>query len=568
MGIVKHRPTVTVHGPRVIPVGRPCRLRVTVDCKERVPVNGIVVELIGTAEPLAHGQRHTYGGHFGRQFCRLVAQLVAGRVELPQGQHEYDAIFELPRGTPGTYSGSILMISWTSKVHIDIPWWPDRRGFFSMHVAGEGTTNRAAPQVFVSDARGPKGRGPYAELSLGSTTIEPGGEIRGRIALSNVDHNRYRAVEFALAAKETFKPHGSSVDRPARWRQALSAPVENEAIPFHLRVPDTLTPGFRRTRMALEWQLELELDVAWGRNPVLWIPLEVRLPDVVGSGETVEASPLAVGSERLQQIWRKAARDAGFDYADERMAKLVSGRRLTIRREHRGRRGLCLVAEAMLREVDIGLHVRKGLLRCRDDRHSELIGAATDELASAVPLRDADDARIRWATDEAGTRVEPLVAVAEATERLVRAFVDARAELPVPADMADMEEAFARVARRLGGRFERAGVDIFGARDEVPFSLETRWDHDGRLSCTALTVQSLIPIDARFHGAWHGADRPSELPEGLAALLDDALGLSIDEERIELYFPPRPDDLDALAERVEGLVAVGLTLSMRAGGYR
>ncbi len=562
MAVIKRRPHVVLRGPRVIPVGRPCTMSVTVQCPRPVEVDGITLELVGTLTA-ASGDLHGTSSAISRH----VATLLAERTKLAAGEHTYDVVVHLHAGTPGSYNGASMTLRWNCRVVVDIPWWPDRRADFSVNVGGQGFIRPAPSKVFVSDMRGPQGQGPYSEVSLASTIIEAGGTIVGHIALSNVATNRYRELRFALAAKETQRGH-TALDRPIRWVVPLDAPAENGAVPFRLRLPPTLTPGFVVGRTELRWLLELELDVAWTRNPVQWIPLQVRTEDSGPEVDTIEAAPLAVGSERLQHVWRSAARNTGFSHSDERLVRLIDGATLEIRREHRGRKGIALVAEAALPEVDIGLHVHKGALRCRDEGQSNALAVALESVANGLTLVEASDVRMRWSLDDAGVVVGPLANFARATERFTRAVIDARDELPPPADVAELEQPFARAARMLGGTLQRAGMDVFGVRDELPFSLQTRWDPRGALLCTALTVRPLIAVDARFHGVFPADERPETMLPGLEEVLDHADGFAVESTSIEVYFAAKPADVHAMVDRMERLIAIGLRLSMRSGGYR
>jgi hypothetical protein len=138
----------------------------------------------------------------------------------------------------------------------------------------------------------------------------------------------------------------------------------------------------------------------------------------------------------------------------------------------------------------------------------------------------------------------------------------------VPDSAAHVATVFAEIAARLGGELEIVGMDVWGIRDEMPFSAETRWNREGQLQCTALTVTPLLPISSRFHGRW-GPDGPTDaLADGLAPLLDDAIGVAVGAYRFELYLPPAPENADAIVERLEALIAVGRRLSMRDGIYR
>ncbi len=571
VSLLKQRPDIKLFAPRVIVAGRSFSVRIVLDCGAEVPVDGVEVELLGTGVWYSSSQ-------YGQQrndlpFSRWVARPVRERRELSAGSHELSVSFELPPDAPASYRGRALSVEWSIRVHVDIPWWPDARATFTVHVSSPPSSEASAPprRVFASSSEGPQSSKPYVEVSLGSTAVVSGGRLEGRVALSNTERNQYRALRLALVAVETMPGLLSTWTQHntvGRWVVPLSEPAEDAPIDFALALPSGLVPGFATRKLGVEWFLEVRVDVAWSLDTKLWIPIVVSGNRSEATGET--AAPLAVGSQRLALVWSEAGRQAGYNYAQGELTREIGGCRLVIRREHQGRRGLRLVGEAMFRDVDLGLRAQSGGLHCRDEAQDEVLAEETRGVTERCPVQDADDERIVCTSDDAGTRIAPVAALAEGLTAIVQAFEDARARLPPPRDMAAMVPAFRSAARRLGGDLDVASMDVRGVRDEMPFSLETQWDDDGTLARTVLEVCPTLPIDARWHQAWDGSTPPGPVPPGLEALLGDADALAVDAERIRLIFAPcrAPEQLDPHVARVEGLLGVARRLSGHGPGYR
>lgn len=564
MGLLKTRPEIALFAPRTIIAGEPFVARVVLRCAEAVPVDELVVELVGAGIWYTSSQ---YGRHRNALVvARLVGRPLTERVELAAGEHEYRLSFEVPTDAPPSCSGGFLSIEWEYRVRADIPWWPDAKATFVAHVAPAPSSEMpTAPAVYASDTAGPHGIKPYAELSLGE--VVSGQFLEGTVALSNTAHNDYRAIEFNLISMESIPSLlGSWTEKRKRqsWKMPLSSPTENALIRFRFQLPP-IVPAFETETLALKWMLEVRLNLGWAFDAELWIPLNVRTR---GSGDRTEASaPLAVGSDRLAQIWRHAGHQTGFNYRDAELSRESGAARLVIRREHRGRRGLRLVGEARYPDLDLGLRMVDGRLRVRDPGQAAILAETTDAMLEGLNLEHADDERLVVSVDDPGTRARPVADLAERFSALWHAFEDARETLPAPADMADAVPAFQAAARRLGGDLDVASMDIRGSRHETPFALEVQWDDDGHAH-TMLEVRPALPIDGRWHQSWHGSGEPGPLPEGLASLLEGARGLQVDAERIRLVFPPCGRDVQPMVDRLEAMLHLARRLSGQGAGYR
>jgi len=368
--------------------------------------------------------------------------------------------------------------------------------------------------------------------------------------------------------------------------------VDGVPVPFSVLVPSGIIPSFSVYDLGMRWQLRVTFRAGTALHHTVTVPLDVLSAEAPPPASGLAPSLALLGTGRRHQAWARAAEQTGFALEHGALVRRFQGCTLTIAHESGPPHGHRLVADARMEEVDIGVYMEGGRLRCRDPEHARRLAEATDVLTERHPLASADDRHLRYTVADGGMRAEALVAVARWSEALVTAVLEVRAQLPAPASVAHLAPAFERAAAMLGGIFVPAGMDVWGRRDDVPFSLETRWQAGGQC-CTVLTVGSLLPIDGRYHGRATTEAWPAELPAGLGEALDGAEALEIGPYRIELVFPPLPaassegegeDEgeatmdartdvrtdarMNALVERLEALIAVGRRLSLRDGVYR
>lgn len=574
MGLVKRRPRIELLAPRVLPVGAPFELRAVLECDEAITVRSVDIDVVALGAWSDDVGLVSTGTLSARnRIARLVAQPLASRRDLTPGRVELAARFELPQDAPGSYAGRHLRIDWLARVHVRIPWWLDARRSFDVVVAGAGTTHPEPPKVFASDPGGPRGKSPYAELSLASSTVEPGGVVAARLALANTEYNRYRRARITLVAEETMKRWGlppmRAQHRARQWTVDLDHAEENRPIAFKVQLPARLTPAFAWPSLSMRWGLEVELDVAWSRDLVLWIPLTIRTTRGEREGELVAPPP--VGSDRIAAVWKTAAQRAGWDYEDRALAKQVDagGRQASLRvvREHTGRRGLRLVAEVMVPALRLGLRVEGGRLLARDPGHARQLADNVDDRMAVAGLAEADEETLRFVRIDPGTRVGPLADFAAAVHTAVETLLEIRAELPPPEAVASHRARMQGVARRVGAMLDVPSLSVEGTRDEVPFTMSLAWKGD-QPDALELAVRPLIPIDRRYRGQWGQGAPPPDVPVGADALLDRADGIAIDAHSVTVRLPLRWDDLDDAVEALEALIGLGRALSMRGEGYR
>ncbi len=571
VALIKKRPAIKLLAPRVITSGAPFRVRVVLECPEKLEVNSVSVDLEGSEVWFTSSQ---YGRHRNEsRLCRASIGVV-GKTQLNPGLHQYDVNLEIPSEFPGSYAGGALRIEWSVRIHVDIPWWPDARRTFLVNVVHPGHEDQRATHklVHVSAKGGPAGDAPYFEVMLRSREIAPEGVLEGAIALSNVASNGYRAVEFRLVAAERLPSlmienvHHNEV---GRWRVPAERAGEGEPLRFKLNLPGNIVPGFRTQSSGVRWFLSVEADVPWKLDPKIWIPLNVRSRGLASEG--IEPAALAVGSERVELVWREVARRTHYNHVDGVLRREFGHVHVELRREHQGRRGAIVVGELTYPELGIGL-VRQGKerLRARDRGQTEhLMSELEDALAAAGWPSTADDRRMRFELEDPGHRVEPLERFAVRVYAVAEAFESARAELPAPAAIAEHLAEWSRAARALGGHLDRAAVRVTARRAEVALALRAGFKPGGELERYVLEVRPKVPISERHHVSGPGLSLPeSELSETLTELTVGAEKLRIDWHRIALELPTSEVTLEQASARIEQLAALAVKLSGRVGPYR
>lgn len=474
---IKHRPRV---GLRVLwgaMAGERLMLEVVVHAKHAVPIEAITACFRGE-------QRVAVSSTGGRPPRRALpehrAVLEAART-LPAGEHLFRLAFRLPSSLPPTFSSTRVDVRYELEVRVEIPWWPDRRAVFEVPLAFPKGQREPRPLVTVSDADGPPPREAYAELSLASTTLVPGGLLEGAVALYNVGQVAYKAVRLRVQRVVTVKDgrRQATEIHPLLYDTPLPAKLEEgEPLPFRCVLPKELRPTFSSTphkgvSWVLDWRLEVEVVVGWGRNLRLAVPLAVVNDEAPSTRERVPA----VGIARTEALWTELAARYDLHHADDRLSKEAKGWSLVVHRELRHGERL-LIAELLPSEpLGLGLLVEPALL----GRFSGLsLGLADFDAAHRVyghdqaqlahllvpwvrqwPLcmrLEASDHGLRVLTPGAGYQRESLEALVRVGLAGLREVPARCADLPLPAVLASSEPFW----RELAAHVEQSALD-FGA---------------------------------------------------------------------------------------------------------
>jgi hypothetical protein len=491
---------------------------------------------------------------------------------------------------PGSWTGDRLAVEYAVEVHVDIPWWPDKRVRFAVRIVdARHSIVDEQPTVYVSRVGGPAGKSPYLEFSLGQRSVHPGALLRASAALGNVEHNRYRKLRVELIAQESFPNgiggHNVHEHAVGRWTVGIDGyPGELQPIRFSVQVPDGLIPAFELHGFRLRWFVQIQADVAWGIDHELRVPIVVQ-PSALE--DTAVAAPQAVGSERLRLIWSKVALEHGLELDHERLQGARAEVRIEVRRDA-DEGALRVLGRLEFPNLGLGLRLHRERrmmllgaletgLATRDDGHTQLL---TDRIGTAITgseyeLLAADDQQLLIGFEHTGLELARLTDFVAWLVELAERVAALPAAIPMPAVMLEHADAWERGAQALGGRLCLAEPRLELERDGLRVSLACSYDDEGHLRATELTLDPSLAIPSRLHLSWSG-DTP--LPEHALDLRDLAappswasskrVAVHIEAERVRVFLPaPLPDPL-LERERIEALLGLGRQLHGEQGPYR
>jgi len=590
MPLIKTRPKLRLLLPRRLVAGRVGVFVVEIDCPKPVPVDAVSLTLVGQVVWFTTSQygRHR---HTSRFLDHAIPLLPAAPGELEAGTHRLETKIKLGGGLPGSWEGDRLAIEYSAVIRIDIPWWPDALVEFCVRVfSATGPAEQSGAIVYASHIGGPPAKGPYLELSLGRRSVVPGGPTQISAALGNVERNRYRRLNVAIIALESF-PSGLGGRAyvhehvVSRWSVGLDGhPGELQPVPFTLDLPSSLTPAFDLHGCKLEWLLQVEADVAWGVDPKLRFPIDVEPIDPADNREV--AAPLAVGSDRLRLIWTAVAKATGLEYIDGCLRGVVGPVTIEVHRSQQSGEARVLgILE--FPTLGVGLWVqraRRGLLTgveaalvTRDPDQTSMVAAALDGRLAAAPaeLCDANDQSLRFAKPGAGLELEPLREFVQFLVEFAPLITSLPDALPAPARVREYVGSWRRAARSLGASLRVADLAMVFEREGQTVALTTIYNDEGELRSTLIELIPGITIPSRHRLIWTGdVDLPTHaLP--LAELVTPPswapggrIALQIEAESVRLFLPAPLPNPSLERPRLEALLALGRTLRGEAGPYR
>lgn len=566
VGLLKRRPEVQLYAPRVLIPGQTFQVRVVVACERAVPVEFIDLELRGTA---VHRPETQYGSAESEIHLLRLHARVHQAGELAPGRHAWQVEFRLPSDAPPSYGGASLSVYYRFRVHASVPWWPDTRAEFVAHVLSAPAIDDepAAPRVFVTDADA-RGRAPFFELSLGSTIVTADARLQGALALVGTRDNAYRQATLAIVAVERVRGLLGLTHhhRLCRWTLPVRELGDGEPLRFSLRLPAGLAAGFERAGVSLSWYLHARVEVAWARDPEVWIPLTIVGRRHADDGEV--PTPLAVGSERLDLLWRAVAAECEMSYEPGIIHGTAGASQLRISREPTGR-GAVVVARVETPDLGVGLALRGDPPRLVG-RDAAQVGWLERQLAGCFARRRpaaASDRGLVFELDGGGRSAATLRPFVDDVKAAALRLEQLREQIPAPVAMAAAVPAWERAAERLAGRLQRASMTLVGRVDDVELTVRTAWDDRGLPRHTVLELRPALPVDARHHLTWRDGDPlATELP--LARLRPGARALEVTADAVRVVVDaPLADPLDEL-DRLVGLAALGHQLAGRRGLYR
>lgn len=590
---MRRRPSITVLlSPGVPRPGDLLEVEARFESKSDTPLEKVTFELASVEKIVIQQGRST--SSWRHEHVRLAAE-VPGRPLTP-GLHSYRARFKLPVELPPQYWGRYGSIDHVLEVRAHIPWWPDRVGRYSVPVQQLPMNAPARPGVYVSEAGGPKGGEPYAEVSLASTTVEPGGEIEGTVAFTNGE--KERGVRVALVAFERLFAsagffQGGSIRETLevrRWNHVLSngPPEEGRGLPFRIAVAPDTVPSFTGKICALEWAVEVISERLLSSRTLLRVPVLI-VPRTHAARRSSKAAVPAVGRERRAQSFQNVAARAGLSYNPDHDDLRGMAGSVGIRIAPETRPDGTLATVAHLSWPPLGMALRLGPSSWTHWLEGRLVEAGHPGFdrrfhvqsrfpAQARALLDAelcelvatfDEAR---ADDEGATLAVSKVLVDEAplgdlvtrAVKAARAFDAAFRRVPPPPALEPHAAAWQDFAARLGGRFEPGR----GAILDATFGLErveiaTSWSEDGDPLNTAVRILLTTRVDP---------DAIVPAARALALSLHEQTGahIAITADAVSASLPQLVSDPGSLEPLLEGLTRLAQAARGRgaAGPFR
>ncbi|HJL16786.1 MAG TPA: hypothetical protein RMH99_14075 [Sandaracinaceae bacterium LLY-WYZ-13_1] len=615
MGLIKTRPRVRVRVPNEIRPGDRFLATVQLDCKRTVEVDFVDVVLEGSEQWRTGGGEHSTTRRWTP--IHLAARL-CGAKTLPAGETALQVRIPLPPDAPPSYAGNAARIDYALRVHASVPWWPDRRAGFEIHVApNERPSPATEPRIYSSDPNGPRGREAHVELSLSSTWTRVGDVVSGAFALSNVEHNRYSEVKVGLVGTEVLYDGGRvrTTREYMRYQVRLGAEQasEGEMIPFRFRLPDdamaelgvTPRPGRVQGLCSLHWELELAVGIRWAQDMTIRVPFTV-LPRSARPGDAPERlAPPTVGSDRLRSIWEGVGEQRGLRYDAQTLWTRVGETTLVIRRDHMGRGGIFVVAELRYPALHLDLEVepatsvqkmvgagarigdpswdRDHYVLARDEAQvAEVLRTLVPRMHNAS-LRRMDDERLVVEVRDSGQSRARMERFAGAAMDLAAAIEELRQALPAPPAMAEAVPTWRDLATRLGAVLETARMRIEGRVGTLPAEIRMAFDEQGQPLHAWLAVSPLSPLDDEhaFHWTEGARDLASELAaryegevhELMRIVATEAREIEIEPARVAVCLPT-PVGLDGgldaaqTEQRLSRMARLVTLLRGQAGPYR
>jgi hypothetical protein len=502
---------------------------------------------------------------------------------LRPGVLEQEFPFVLPDDAPPTYRSALAQVDYSLDVRVDIPWWPDAHEVFDVVVAPPPRQGlRGSPRAVTNVQGDRRGEGLAMELSLAEDVTQPGGALRGAVAITGLQGTSLRRVEVACVAVESPRVYSSAgpqeVDR-REWVLREGTPGEGEALRFDLGIPTELPSAFESPFVAITHHLEAKAVVAWGKDVSVHIPLLVA----PGAGDLHSAAVPVVGRARNLAVWQQAVQQVSipgaslvrFDPEQGQVVFSVHGLKVLAREEIRGD-SPCLVAEVSLPALGLDLRVAERKWTDLGARLPEVDGLFqqrfTVRAREPAQARAVLDEALRGALarfDEAAMDDDHAVLTRAGgvfqLEGLQHFLLDVQvaaanlaaavARVPPPAALADRAAAYAAFASARGATLRVGDLTLHGwSVKGVVLRTATRWEKGAARGALELTLPA-------------GADA-KRWDDALIDGLDARTGVRDGVAWVECELPEDPASLMPLAERVAEAALSLLRSGGDAGPYR
>ena len=126
--------------PSVVTPGSRLLAQSVLDVKSETPIDYVAMTLMCRVTTAA-GEGENRSEYKDSLFTR---QWRSPPETLTPGTHRFRVAFDLPDHLPATYLGKNARIEYSVRVHVSIPWWPDRDETFALHVVCHSHSRRHA----------------------------------------------------------------------------------------------------------------------------------------------------------------------------------------------------------------------------------------------------------------------------------------------------------------------------------------------------------------------------------------------------------------------------------------
>lgn len=597
----KHRPDISLRCPATVSPGEPFIATVSLETKAPVDVKWVTAELAGKMRGSVGSGDSRSSKRVG--VCTLAARLCEER-RLHKGINTFRASFTIPSGSPPSYRTHDARVEYEMSIRASIPWWPDAKRTFEINVGlEEPMVPHPGMARLIASADQPTGLDPYIEASIAQDVFAPGDVITGSVAFSNVAKNRYKGARLRIIGTERVdigKWTKESNDRTDLEFAMPLDPVEGQAYPFRLRLPDHLPPSHQTTYWTLSYVLEIEAQRSWARDLAIAVPFTIVPRRFKTRSAPARRALPTIGSERIAAIWAEAASETGLTLEDDALRGEVTGVAVTIGRDHRGREGTFIVGELEYPPLGLDLSIQRGGrfdLLGRDDIE---IGVSKWDRRHRVEARDAEQTRafllevggslarfrtvvmsdrtLRVEVKDAGTQPGPVRAITEAIVTLARALADARRRIPPPGAMTSDVQAWTRLAEELSGTLDHVRMEVRGTTGALPVVISTEWTKRGSPLLTALEVTTEVSVERSLRllapdftvlGGDPGALASAEIQDLIRRIGEHpASAITVAPNGVRVELPAPLTDFTAAVTRLRTMTQLVRALGPSAGPYR
>lgn len=509
----KHRPRLALLVPRVVYGGKRFTATVVVTTRAPLDVDWIDAKINGSERINSDGVHSTRQQSIYRGYARL-----RGKCRLDHGVTELPLDITLPAHIPPSYAEGSVRVTYTVKLQVSIPWWPDARATFALAVGLPQTDDAGKPVLVANNSEGPQGKEPYVEVSLSSDVLAPRTTTTGSVALFNVAANRYYAIDVNIIGTQTlhFSSTLSNTASQARIHLPVTNPSEGQSFPLRFQLPATTSPSHAGRLYGLSYRLEVTARRRWASDLTIAIPITVAPAHGRGRQQQPGRAPAATGSDRVRAVWQRVADQLSMELDDDMLRGRYDDVEVTIARVVNDDGLTRMVATLRFRPLNLGLSIEQtSFLKSgragvqigdqRWDRRHRVSGRNSYQLEAFMKaLRSSlsglgrvsgDDTSWRIVMENTGTVAKTVTTIARNTINLAQSIAVARRQVPPPRVFQPHMSSWKQLASELSGSLDHIGVAVEGTVAGAGIAVRHGFTATGEVSRTLVTLNPTVELD-------------------------------------------------------------------------